>query len=628
MERREFLGELHTLKGEARMLGLSTLAEVCHRLEDHASVEAPDADALGAVLDAIVLSLSPDMSLEEAEELLSTAVSALEPVTVRRKTAHPSEEPPRSTPSGNGSGSGSGEAATSSNWVQVEGRTVDELVDSLSELTAELSALAPALERWVRNTSALERTDARVRSETLRALVSRALLQAMSLRLVSLDPLFSRLAAHARVLAKQRGKLVTVSATTGGERVEREVAERLFEPLLHLVNNAIDHGLEPPDERGDKDATGLLVLSARSEGTNVVVTVEDDGQGIDVARVERRAQERGRALLPGESPFDLLFEAGFSTREVADETSGRGIGLDVVKRQIEALGGSVTVQSERGRGTSFSLSVPAALTQERVLAVRCGGALYGLSDRLVSQVYGRITEPLEGSTLKVEDEELPLYFLSDLLNVAPKGPERVIVLVQSKGRRTAIACEEITGHLDVVLRPTSQRLARATGVSSSAFSEAGELVLVLSPQALAQGMDRGRRSVPDLSPARREEAPRRRVLVVDDSVIVRDLLAEILTAAGYQVRGAKNGKEALAELPNFDPHAVLSDIEMPEMDGFHLLEAIRAQNARLPVVLVTARRSPEDRRRAETLGASAYLEKSQFQSKSVLDTLEMLLGAQ
>jgi CheY-like chemotaxis protein len=221
---------------------------------------------------------------------------------------------------------------------------------------------------------------------------------------------------------------------------------------------------------------------------------------------------------------------------------------------------------------------------------------------------------------------MPMRSLSELLATHRLGPEPAVFVVEFSGLRTAIACEEIRGHFEVILRPTSPRLAHACGVSSSALTDSGELVLVLAPHRLKATLGAPAGVPTQIRAADAALTLRHRVLVVDDSVIVRDLLTEILTSAGYQVRGAKNGKEALNELSDFDPHVVLSDIEMPEMDGFLLLESIRTRSAKLPVVLVTARKSDEDRRRAEALGANAYLEKGRFQSRSVLDTVKLLLG--
>lgn len=631
--RREILGELHTLKGEARMLGFSTLARLCHVFEERMREEAPDGEALAAVVDAMLLALSANASDDSADDLLRMALVALDPEAGHDAESHAAPDASPRGASGasakpNGNEGRDGERpldGASDAWVQVSSRSLEDLTEALSRLSAELTALGPLLETWAKDRSTLERSDARARAEALRTLVSGALLMVTDLRLTSLDQLFARLAAHGRVLGKQRGKVVEVDASAAGVRVERDVAERLLEPLLHLVNNAVDHGLEPPAERGAKKEAGQLSIRARSDGSSVVVELADDGRGIDPEGLRARARALGRTLSHEESPLDLIFESGFSTRDVADDVSGRGLGLDVVKRRVEALGGGVNIESAPGLGTKFAIRIPAAMTQERVLVVRAGEALLGVPDRLVTSVHGRALA--EGETVVLQGgEEVPLRSLSSLLRTSRREPERSLFVLEIGGRKTAIACEEIRGHFEVILRPTSPRLAQVCGVASSALTSEGELVLVLSPQSLRAAL-RGAADGPvpvfaaDAAPIQRP-----RVLVVDDSVIVRDLLTEILTTAGYQVRGAKNGKEALVELADFEPKVVLSDIEMPEMDGFRLLEAIRARAPHLPVILVTARRSDEDRLRAEALGASAYLEKGRFQSKSVLESVQALLG--
>lgn len=658
------LGELHTLKGEARMLGWSNLATLAHVLEERLGEERPDAEALSAVLDSMLLSLSPQTTEDVAEELWSTALSALG-VEVLAETGEASEggagvEGDASVEgSGNAMGTagdespaaeqgkvgGRGEAVQAreasvdepeakkrERWVQVDAGTVDHLGELLASLSGDLGQFVSGLSDVMAARTSLEQRETDAKAERLKSRLSDALLLSLDLRLTPIEPVLGRLATHARVLASDRGKSITTQARSGGVRMERDIIDRLGEPLLHLVSNAVDHGIEPSNERGDKPPVARIDLAAESEGMMVKLTITDDGRGVDLQRVRHKAGQRGtnEETDGADGTLSVLFQPGFSTREDVDEVSGRGVGLDVVKRQVEALGGSVAIQSKLGVGTSFSLSVPAGLAQERLLVIQVGETLYGVADRLVLSVESA-NFPDEGgvqeTTFRYRDETLPLRLLSSLLAVHPGGPASLVIIVRLGERLYAIGCEQVLGHFELIRRPTGPGLSALAGVCASAQIDDGRMVLVLDPRLLRRQLGRpasdSARSVTkgsgDAASDRRE-----RVLVVDDSVVVRDLLAEVLTSAGYQVRGVKNGKEALAELSSFDPVLVLSDIEMPEMDGFRLLEAIRVRDESLPVVLVTARSSEQDRQRAEALGANAYVTKGEFRSESLVDVVGRL----
>ncbi len=640
-ERTETLGELHTLKGEARMLGWSNLSTLAHGLEEGLREDQPDAEALSAVVDSVLLSLSPETTEEVAEELWSTALAALglQPAAAEdEQEAGGNEEKEADEvlvegPSDDPESSEVG-PPEKSRWVQVDARTIDELGERLASLSSDLSQFVSGLKGSLASASALEQRETEAQGERLKSTLAGALLLSLDLRLTPLEPVLGRLAAHARVLAGERGKSVAVNVRSGGVRIERNIIERLNEPLLHLVSNAVDHGIERPEERGSKPSTARIDLSAEPEGTMVRLRIEDDGRGVDLEQIAHRAAQRspGLSLEQSQEALSVLFQPGFSTRETIDEVSGRGMGLDVVKRQVEALGGTVSVESDLGIKTSFLLLVPAALAQERLLVVRAGETLYGIADRLVVSVEEQ-QKGNEGETSQVtfryRNETLPLRAFSSLLSSKPGGPESSVLILRLAGKRYAVACEQVLGHFDLIRRPTGPGLASRSGVCASAQTDEGEMVLVLDPRLLSRELTRETgeysRAVME-EPGRSSKASERaRILVVDDSVVVRDLLAEVLSSAGYQVRGVKNGKEALAELPGFEPDLVLSDIEMPEMDGFRLLETIRKRNETLPVVLVTARSSEEDRRRAESLGASAYVTKGEFRSESLVETVGRLM---
>lgn len=620
-ERRQtLLGELHTLKGESRMLGLSTLAMLAHGIEDRVLGEAPDWDMLSAAVDAMCLALAEDTSEDLANELLQTACEALglSPDPARTADEHHTSEPPAAEA---GESQRRDKPAPQERWVQVEAGLVDQLCEGLAALSTSFSVHAARLPRSSSMPSPQQLRDVRSAADDIKTQLSDTLLLCLGLRLTPIESTLAGLASHVRVLAKERGKLTDVVVDSRGVRIERDLLESLREPLLHLCTNAVVHGLEPPEARGDKPERGRIELRAETSGSTVIVHVIDDGRGIDTQRLRSLAQQRGITNRSWTGPlgdYGILFEPGFSTHHQTDEVAGRGVGLDVVKRQIENIQGSIELDSVVGRGTTFSLHVPAALTQEHLVVCRVGAGLFGIPAHLVLAIQD-LPEPLP-KVYRSGEGTLPVRSLPDLLarDEAPGASARLLVL-HLFGQRHAAWVPEVLGHFELLRRPTTPAIKAKTGFSASAQTDDGRLVLIFDARSLQNGLQKDTAPAPPAP--RKQEVPARKVLLVDDSVVVRDLLSEILVGAGYETQGAEDGQKALQAIERFQPGLVISDIEMPRMDGFQLLEAIRRRTATLPVILVSARSSTADRQRAAALGANAYVAKGEFESGSLVQVV-------
>jgi CheY-like chemotaxis protein len=313
----------------------------------------------------------------------------------------------------------------------------------------------------------------------------------------------------------------------------------------------------------------------------------------------------------------VLFESGFSTSSTVSEISGRGVGLDVVRRAVESLGGEVSLNSETGRGARFSLRVPATISRETVIVVEFGGTLWGLPSRRVGPVVALSRELGPSPTVVVDGKHLPLLSLSRLLGLTAEVESRVAICCSHAGRRYALASPPVLGEFELFRRPMGPVLATVGVATASAVMDDGRLVLLLEPAALLG--QRLRRDSRELRPV--AVKPRSRVLVVDDSPIIRDLLVELLTAAKLEVYTAADGAAALELLDRHRVDLVLSDVEMPGIDGFELLTRVRQRDPELPVVMVTTRGSIADRERASALGADAYLVKSEFRDRDMLDAI-------
>ena len=623
-KKKSLLGELHTLKGESRMLGLSTLATLVHGIEDRIFGGEFDFEVLSAATDAICLSLAEDTSAEFSESLLQTASEALGlPQGTEELTsaeAETSARPPRGSsnlPQENGprgpSGGGPTAAASPNSWVQVDAALVNDLCENFADLATAFSMHVADVAAWGDTPSPQKLREALTALEEMKSQMSGVLQKSLGLRLTSIDPTLSNLASHVRILAHERNKKLEVHVASGGVKIERDLLEFLREPLLHLCTNAVAHGIEEPENRQGKPEKGRIELRAESSGSTVVVRVRDDGRGIDPAKILEKAAQLG-INDSAKDPFELMFEPGFSTREIADEVAGRGVGLDVVKRQIEAIGGSIEVVSAPGEGSTFSVHVPAALTQESLVVFQIGEGLYGITAHLVRSVEA-VTSNDEHS-IRFHDELIPVRSVARLLGQNDEQASRFIV-VKLGMHDHALAVSEVLGFFELLRRPTSPALRARTGFVASAQLDDGRLVLVLDQRFLQLKLA----EQPSAEPLRRDQPrpnAKKRVLIVDDSVVVRDLMKEILTGADCETATAKDGAHALKVMKEFKPGLILSDIEMPNMDGFQLLQAIRTHSATLPVILVTARSSTSDRQRATALGASAYIAKGEFERERLV----------
>jgi two-component system chemotaxis sensor kinase CheA len=374
---------------------------------------------------------------------------------------------------------------------------------------------------------------------------------------------------------------------------------------------------KPSGGRDDAVRAELAELAELAWGLRLV-PVEPALENLSEHARERGLLDEVAAAAAGpDELFGLLFESGFSTSATVSELSGRGVGLDAVRRAVESLGGEVSVSSGPGRGARFSLRVPATISRETVIVIELGGTLWGLPSRRVGPVVALGREVGRTPTINVDGKIVPLLSLARLLGIGGEIESRVAICCSHSGRRYALASPKVLGEFELFRRPMGPVLSAVGLATASAVMDDGRLVLLLEPTTLLG--QRLRRESRDLRPV--AVKTRARVLVVDDSPIIRDLLVELLTAAKLDVHTAADGAEALEVLDRHRVDLVLSDVEMPGIDGFELLTRVRQRDPELPVVMVTTRGSMADRERAAALGANAYLVKSEFRDRDMLDAI-------
>lgn len=466
------------------------------------------------------------------------------------------------------------------------------------------------------------------------------------MRLVPVASLLQPLARSVRDIAAELGKKVDYTVSGDGIEMDRPVLEGIKDPLVHLLRNAVDHGIEDPQQRlaGGKPETGRLAVSVSALGSRIVITIEDDGAGISVARIAAAAVKKKlmsaaevQALTPAQT-LDLIFHPGFSSKESITDISGRGVGLDVVLANLRKLKGSVRVETTEGVGTRFILSLPLTLSTDHGLMVRVAGTLFAIPTASVERVMeieaAELIDIAASQAVVIDGRAIAARELAAVLELAPSAPAACVklpVVVVAKGRQSvALLVDEIVGEREIVIKRLQAPLLAVRNVAGGTLTGSGQVVMVLNPadlvgSALRLGVAarvRGQRAGEAPAPA---QAPR--VLVVDDSITTRSLEKNILESQGYQVTLAVDGQLGWEALQREDFDLVVTDVEMPVMNGFELAQRIKTSEKYrdIPVVIVTSLASDADRRRGIAVGADAYIVKGQFETKVLLDVINQLI---
>jgi chemosensory pili system protein ChpA (sensor histidine kinase/response regulator) len=504
-----------------------------------------------------------------------------------------------------------------------------ELTRFMAESVNDVATLQRSLQRTLQSTEDELAAQARLTRELQDDL--------LRTRMVEFESLADRLYRTVRQASKDAAKPVRLDLVGGAIEVDRGVLERMVGPFEHLLRNAVAHGIEPTEQRlaAGKPAEGRIEVHIAQTGNEVAVEFADDGGGLDLARIRERAVARG--LLAADAPASdvelaqIIFAPGFSTAEQVTELAGRGVGMDVVRAEVTALGGRIETASTPGQGTRFRLLLPLTTAVTQVVMLRCGDTHVAVPSTLVEIVRrvpaAEVEQAYAEGRLAYGGEAVPFFRLSGLLRGAVRAAAtartEAVVVVRSAAQRVALHVDEVTGNQEVVVKNVGPQLARVPGLVGVTLLASGAAALIYNPVALAalhgpavrtrlqaaqestQAPDAGAPSAqaqPALAPL---------VLVVDDSLTVRRVTQRLLLREGYRVATAKDGLDALEKLTQERPAVLLSDIEMPRMDGFDLLRNVRADTALagLPVIMITSRTAQKHRDLAAELGADHYLGK-------------------
>jgi chemotaxis protein histidine kinase CheA len=691
-----FLREAHTLKGEASLTGFALASKLVHAVEDYvkyvrdrgaAPVER-DGDLILGGLDLVlrITQGDPDALSSEADALLAK-VSALlgkpaesvpSPLMPAAAVPAPWALPPPQAPIAKPTHEDAAGKTPASVLVhkEVSIRVTSEKIDRLRGMVSDLLlssvrwrqltrtarhmresvqlarqggllAKQPSEGTEVWNTIAARLSDMemRLRDETyeLERFIAELDSTTRELRMIPLATLLDHFPLPLRQLARSLGRQVRFEVVGEQIEVDKALLEMLEEPLLHLLRNAIDHGVETPAQRvqAGKPADATVRIVAGMAGQRLLLRVSDDGAGIDVAALRKRALAVG--LLDPElagtaSERDVLrtlFTAGFSTREQVSEVSGRGIGLNIVLDVVENVGGKVEVQTELGHGTTFDIEVPITVAITRVVLFRVGTGTYALPAASVRSIVLANTmehsEGPEGHFIQFGGVAVPVLDLGSVLDESKvAGADSRIIIAQSGADLVALI--RTTGHLEreVMLKPMGKFFEKLTLVPAAVNLEEGAIALVLKAAELVLlARPRAKTNLVLDTETSKRRAAGHVALVADDSPVVRDIVAQALRSFGLHVLVASDGEEALSI---FKEHAgvdiVVTDIDMPRLDGLGLVRTLRSRedSKDIPVVAISMRSSEPEKRAAMEAGMSAYIDKSDFNQALLWQTIHPLLA--
>lgn len=648
--RPELMRIAHTIKGDAASVGYEQIAVMAHHIEDLIHEWPAEQRGAPANLDACEQAVSDICAIVEEHRTAGAEGG---------QQAEPAEDEPMTAEAGTAPrGSAASSAGPRAGAVRVDAERLDRVMAHAGDLITvreELGALRSSLEELRNRFSAVlddtglqqhqvarrllgdidAHLDADQRSFSRLSRVSQEVAESVrQLRLVSLDtvvPTWERAVADA---ARQTGKQVRLVANARDLEVDKHVIDALRDPVIHLLRNSVDHGIETAPVRAElgKPAVGTVVIDAEIDDGMLVVNVSDDGAGLDVERIRQAAVARGllspdrAAAASAPEVIEQLFAPGFTTTTSVSAVSGRGVGLDVVRQAAEACRGYVEANPHGPLGgASFRMVLSVDVLWTRVTLLRSNGATYALPveavDRMVRVAAGGLVSSGDALYLQL-DAEAPLRIEAlDALTghgAARRAGALTIAVLASGTRRLGIIVDEVLGAEDVVVRRLPWNLTRLDGVSGGCLLPGGQVAMVLDPHHLVSAT-----GAPVTIAAASAKASNRCVLVVDDSSTARALARSALVAAGWQVELAADGNQAWAALQRSSFGLLVSDIQMPGMDGFELTRKVRSDPrlARLPVILVTSRSTREDVERGLAVGADEYIVKGTLQQQQLVEAV-------
>lgn len=717
----------HTLKGSSRMMGCADISTLAHKMEDlfvevrdgHLTLQATVTDLLFYCLDTIthlIEGLSAGLSrTTDIEHLVDLFDNLLAGKRIQVPYVHP--HIPRPSESGMSAGASPVKAEESPGeseerqYVRIHTKALDTMLNLAGEILTNqyrydgqiiaLHEIVQELQRYRDDVAAVQEivhsgksTDSLSQlhdiSEQLtqhsfqmvrkiKALLKKIrtdrqqMHQAMNnlqdhvidIRMVPAARIFHLLPGLVRMTAKHLGKAVVLNIHGEDTRIDSRIIEEIRDPLIHLIQNAIRHGIESPEERQQqgKDPTGTILLSASQEGNRVVIRVRDDGKGIDLERIKEAAVTSGLLsrddlqTINDQELHEFLFQSGFSTADTVDDIAGRGIGLDIVRDHVDRVQGEIEVHSHIGQGTEFVLKLPLTLAMMNALLVRVADQIFAIPTTAIEKTFdirpedidqhGKIPAVMtDGALLPVVELQRILQFSNrhtiHKFSVVPpfihgeELPLQTVIVIRSEEHRIGFIVDDLVEEREIVIKHLGSCLKRVRNVAGATILQEDTVIILFvrdilhTADALVAEMTAQATLLETPTSDRKPttlEHPAPRILVIDDSPNAREIERTVLEHAGYRVETAVNGTEGLDTLRRVPCNLVVTDIEMPEMNGLQLLRHIQDDEVlcHIPVVVVSARKTVEEQQESLHAGAAAHIVKDEFDEHTFLDVVQACL---
>ncbi len=691
----EIAREAHTLKGTARMLDATEIATVSHKLEDLFE-EVKDGklklditlcdllfeslDSLGSLLESFAAQEKPNLDVEDLVNRIEEARTSKIRGARQSKKGRPKKKKKETDKEAS-------LATISDETIRVSSTKLDSLVNLTGEMVVNkirmsdreknikllIELLRDQSRHWKRLKDEIGRLEVNgplqsdvdlMESERLNIetelytlarqwredvsstdlLVSQLQQEVLDVRMRPISTVFDTFRRPVRDLANQFGKEVDLIISGEATEIDKKVIEGINDPLVHVLRNAIDHGIETPDNRQKKgkDRRAKLTVGAHQEGEYVVIEISDDGAGVDIEKVRKKATanklitEEEASKLNESSLLQLLFRPGFSTKDKVSQISGRGVGMDVVKKKVEELKGMTYIKTGKDVGTTVVIKVPLTMALTRILFIVLSGYVFGVQTANIEEIIRIKSSDIKTienrQVVIIRDHAVPLIKLNRILRITDernRGSEMVIpvLIANIADNRIGFVVDNVVNEQEVLIKPLGEGLKEVEYINGATILSSGEIVLILNTVDLMTSA-KGMGDKPDASKKDADKKLSKRILVVDDSLSAREVEKNILTSAGYDVDVALDGQDALDKVHDNAYNLLVVDVQMPRLDGFSLTRRLKSDDRYkdIPIVIVTTQGSKEDRDKGIKAGADAYIVKKAFDQAHLLKTIDGLIG--
>ncbi len=672
----DMMREAHTIKGSAGMLGFKRIADIAHRMESglqralkgELALEKANFNVLFKCVDSIGPLLEDKLTWEDkgiarpyVDDLCAEVDAAFSGsgAAVAKKEDQESRKPRKAAgePKKPEAPQASNQTAVQEDSMRVE---IDKL-NKLMNLSGELTVSKVRLDELVKGI-ALKSESKETTSESFNMLVkelkrvdeniqfvsSNIQDEVMKVRMVPVSYLFNLFPRAMRDLAADSGKSIDIEIKGEDAHLDKAIIDRMRDPIMHILRNSVDHGIETPDERikKKKPGAGTITLNAYQVGSQVILEISDDGRGVDIEKVKAVAVGKNlikkdeAASITDDQVFQFLFIPGFSTKTEVTETSGRGVGLDVVRERVAKLKGTIEIESVKDSGMTITIKLPLTLAITECLLVSAGSETFAIPiDSVIETIrieLSRIKTVEAREAITVRGRILPLVRLSDIFNIQAKGiVERKYfsaIVVQSVEKRIVLLVDTLLGRLDIVSKPLGDPVKNVKYIGGATILGDGRVILIVDISSIIDSFEGGvilkKRddlAIKTVSPVKKRK---KTILLAEDAMSTAMLEKNILESSGFSVVIARDGKEAAEKASQEKFDLVITDVLMPRMDGFELTAHLKNDKLYkdIPVIIVTTRESDADKRRGLEAGADAYILKSEFTSEGLLNTIERLIG--